>query len=116
MALTYYMDVHVPAAITEGLRRRAIDVLTSQDDGSREADDEFLLERATQLARVLVSQDKDLLKIAAARHAGGREFAGLVFVPQQGTSFGQVLDDLQLVAECCTKEELSNRVLYIPLA
>ena len=38
-----YMDVHIPAAITEGLRRRGIDVLTSQDDGTREAADEVLL-------------------------------------------------------------------------
>jgi hypothetical protein len=34
MPLPVYMDVHVPAAITAGLRRRGIDVLTSQEDGS----------------------------------------------------------------------------------
>jgi len=43
MALRFYMDMHVPAAITQGLRRRGIDVLTSQEDGTREADDEVLL-------------------------------------------------------------------------
>ena len=48
MALSYYMDVHVPIAITEGLRRRGIDVLTSQEDGTREVDDETLLERASE--------------------------------------------------------------------
>ena len=30
------MDVHIPAAITAGLRLRDIDVLTSQEDGTRE--------------------------------------------------------------------------------
>jgi Domain of unknown function (DUF5615) len=49
MALPLYMDVHVPAAITAGLRRRRIDVLTSQEDGSDRWPDDRLLERATQL-------------------------------------------------------------------
>jgi hypothetical protein len=47
MALRLYMDVHVPAAITDGLTRRGTDVLTSQEDQSREFDDEKLLDRAT---------------------------------------------------------------------
>ena len=49
MPFAVYMDVHVPLAITEGLRRRGIDVLTSQEDETTEEDDEFLLERATAL-------------------------------------------------------------------
>ena len=36
MTLRYYMDVHVPSVITESLWRRGIDVLTSQEDGTRE--------------------------------------------------------------------------------
>jgi predicted nuclease of predicted toxin-antitoxin system len=72
MALRYYMDVHIPMALTEGLRRRGVSVLTSQEDGTRQADDESLLERATQLDRILVSQDKDLLRIAAAWQTSGR--------------------------------------------
>jgi predicted nuclease of predicted toxin-antitoxin system len=58
------MDVHIPAAITAGLRRRNIDVLISQEDGTREVDDVLLLQRATALGRVLFSQDQDLLHIA----------------------------------------------------
>jgi len=58
VSLPLYMDVHVPAAITQGLRRRGVDVLTSQEDGTRRASDDELLARATQLARILVSQDQ----------------------------------------------------------
>ncbi len=47
MALGLYMDVHVPSAVTEGLHRRQIDVLTSQEDGTREDQDEHVLARAT---------------------------------------------------------------------
>jgi predicted nuclease of predicted toxin-antitoxin system len=61
VAIRFYMDVHVPAGITGALRRRGIDVLTSQEDGTREVADDALLERAGELDRVLVSQDTDLL-------------------------------------------------------
>jgi len=30
MAINYYMDVHVPYAVTMGLRMRGVDVLTAQ--------------------------------------------------------------------------------------
>jgi hypothetical protein len=35
------MDHHVDAAITEGLRRRGVDVLTSREDGTTTWDDEL---------------------------------------------------------------------------
>ena len=54
MALALYMDVHVPSAVTEGLRRRGVDVLTSQEDGTREAKDEALLLRATARLKTLL--------------------------------------------------------------
>ncbi|MCO6454134.1 MAG: DUF5615 family PIN-like protein [Pirellulaceae bacterium] len=55
MSLRFYMDVHVPAAITQTLRRRQVDVLTSQEDGTREATDDDLLRRAVTLDWVLFS-------------------------------------------------------------
>jgi hypothetical protein len=57
------MDVHVNAAISTGLKRRGIIVLTAQEDGSRRFADAQLLDRATALQRVLFSQDEDLLAI-----------------------------------------------------
>lgn len=57
MTLRLYMDHHVPAAITEGLRSRGVDVLTALDDGTEEFEDPPLLQRATELDRVLFTQD-----------------------------------------------------------
>jgi predicted nuclease of predicted toxin-antitoxin system len=74
-----YMDVHVPSAITEGLRRRGIDVLTSQDDGTREASDEILLTRATGFDRLLFTQDEDFLTLAPSWQSSGRSFTGIAF-------------------------------------
>jgi hypothetical protein len=48
-----YMDVHVPAAVTQALRLRGVDVLTAQEDNARRLLDDELLDRATALGRVL---------------------------------------------------------------
>src|SRR5262245_26136876 len=61
------MDVHVRRAVTLALRLRSIDVLTAQEDGAAELDDDQLLHRATELGRVLVSEDEDLLREGASR-------------------------------------------------
>ena len=64
------MNHHVPAAITEGLRRRSVDVLTAFEDGASLWDDEKLLARATELGRVLFSQDEDLLAVIVSEGRG----------------------------------------------
>ena len=61
------MDVHIPYAITTQSRLRGIDVLTSQEDGTQELDDSKLLDRASALGKILVTQDDDLLREASAR-------------------------------------------------
>ena len=82
MAVCFYMDVHISQAITDGLRRTGIDVLTAQEDGGDELEDPDLLDRATHLNRVLFSHDDDLLKIAASYQQSGKFFAGIVYVHQ----------------------------------
>jgi len=44
-----YLDVHVPAAIAAELRRRGVDVLTAQEDGATELEDDDLLIRASSI-------------------------------------------------------------------
>jgi predicted nuclease of predicted toxin-antitoxin system len=115
MPLLYYMDVHIPAAITAGLRRRGIDVLTSQEDQTRRAADEALLRRATELDRLLFSQDSDLLQLARRWQTEGQIFAGLVFAHEERTSIGRCIDDLELIAQSCSRDEVVNQVIFIPL-
>jgi len=115
MPLAIYMDVHVPIAITEGLRRRNIDVLTSQEDGTTELDDEPLLARATELGRLLFTQDQDFLRFSPRWQQSGRLFVGILYAHQQGASLGRLVEDIELVAACGEPQELSNRVTYLPL-
>lgn len=51
----------------EGLRLRAVDVLTAQEDDAGCLVDTALLDRATALGHVLFTQDEDLLRDAAER-------------------------------------------------
>jgi predicted nuclease of predicted toxin-antitoxin system len=55
------MDEHIHRAITIGLRLRGIDVLTVQEDGRAGVSDPLVLDRATELNRVLFTQDDDFL-------------------------------------------------------
>lgn len=82
MPLAFYMDHHVPRAITLGLRLRGVDVLTAYEDGASEREDAAILDRAGELGRVLFTRDDDLLAEAAKRHRQGISFHGVIYAHQ----------------------------------
>jgi Domain of unknown function (DUF5615) len=116
MPRVFYMDVHVPSAVTAGLRLRGVEVLTSQEDGTQESDDEAILRRATELGFVLFTQDDDLLAIASRQQQRSQEFSGVVYCHQLGCGIGGIIEDLELLACCADADELHNRVVYLPLS
>jgi predicted nuclease of predicted toxin-antitoxin system len=109
-----YMDVHVHSAITRGLRTRGVDVLTAQEDSAAELDDPLLLDRATELRRVLVTQDRDFLGEGARRQRSGEPFAGILYAPQSTAAIGIYIRDLELIALASEPHELADRLLYLP--
>jgi hypothetical protein len=114
MGVALYMDVHVPGPITRQLRRRAVDVLTAQDDGRGEALDDHLLQRATELRRLLFTQDV-LFRVEAENwQRQGREFAGLAFGPQLGGTIGQYVEDLELIAKASELDDWRNIIQFLP--
>jgi len=115
LSVALYLDVHVRRAVTIALRLRAIDVLTSQEDGAAELDDERLLDRATELGRVLVSQDEDLLREGAKRLRERKDFSGIIYAHQLRITVGQMVEDLELIARATSHEEWRGRIEYLPL-
>ncbi len=109
------MDVHIPRAITPQLRRRGVDVLTSQEDGTQTLDDSRLLDRASDLGRVLVTQDDDLLREAASRQNKEMPFLGVIYAPAFGVTLGEMVVDLELICRVSKHEEWVSRVEYLPL-
>lgn len=113
--LRLYMDENVHGAITRGLRQRGIDVWTAQGDLPAGTDDPLVLNRATELGRVLFSQDTDLLREAARRQQYGEPFAGVIFAEQSVVPVGQCIQDLELITRAAQPEDLVNAVYFLPL-
>jgi hypothetical protein len=104
------MDVHVRRAVTAALRLRTVDVLTAQEDGAAEFDDDRLLRRATELGRVLVSQDEDLLREGARCLQEHKDFSGIIYSHQLRITIGQMVEDLDLIARATSPDEWWGRI------
>jgi hypothetical protein len=115
VSVRLYMDVHIRRAITDGLLLRKVDVLTAQNDETAELDDPELLDRATELGRVLFSQDDDLLREAKRRQQSGELFSGVIYAHQLNITIGQCISDLELIAKASEPEEWTNCTVYLPL-
>jgi Domain of unknown function (DUF5615) len=114
VAVQLYMDVHVPQAITDQLRRRDIDVLTAIEDDSDTLLDDQLLERAYLLGRVLFTQDIRFKAMAEEWQRQDKPFAGLIFGHQLGGTVGQFVKDLELIAQASEPNEWLNTIEYLP--
>lgn len=115
MSIRFYMDVHIRRSVTEALRLRGVDVFTAQEDGKADLTDPELLDRATALGRVLVTQDKDLLREAAFRQQSGKTFAGVIYAHQLKITISQFIADLELIARVGEAEDFVSWVEYLPL-
>lgn len=83
MAIRLYMDHNVPRTITDGLRARDVDVLTSFEDDTSKLEDPELLDRVTELGRVLFTFDYNLLQEAAKRQRNQVPFQGIIYAHRQ---------------------------------
>lgn len=116
MSVRLYLDVHVRRAVANGLRLRRVDVLTAQEDGAQRFEDSELLDRAHVLARVLFTQDDDLLREAVRRQQSGVAFAGVIYAHQLNITIGRCVSDLELIAKATDAEEWLNSIAYLPLS
>ena len=112
--IAIYMDHNVPRAITVGLRLRGIDVITAYEDGADDMDDSSLLDRATELGRVLFTHDDDFLAEATKRQQEDVPFGGVIYAHQMGTTIGVCISNLELISNIGEPEDLLNRVQFLP--
>ncbi len=114
MSVPLYMDHHVKAAISEGLRRRGVDVLTSAEDHTEQSDDDVILDRANMLGRAVFTQDDDFLTLANQSLMSGRDFAGVIYAHQLRITIGQAVRDLELIAKVLEPADMRNRIEFLP--
>jgi len=115
MAIAFYMDQHVPRAITLGLRLRGVDVITAYEDGASELSDPELLDRAGELGRALFTRDDDLIVEAARRQRAELAFHGVIYAHQLWVSIGTCIHNLEIIAKAGEPEDLLNEVKFLPL-
>lgn len=113
MSRPFYFDEHVHAVIAKGLRARGIDVLTVQEDGLAGSPDRVVFKRAQELNRILVSNDEDMLAIAAEDLRKGAAFHGLLFLIR--APLRQHIESLELIALLAGEEETAGKVWFLPL-
>jgi hypothetical protein len=106
--IKFYLDEHVNLAIASGLRRRGVDVLTTQEAGMLGATDEAHLILATNQNRVMFTQDDDFLRL----HAQGMPHSGIVYVHQR-TSIGYIVRGLILIYQVLTPDEIMNQLEFL---
>ena len=107
--IRFHLDENCDPRIAAGLALHGVAVTTTPQAGLLQASDAEQLGYAVAERRVIVTQDTDFLRIAAA----GQEHAGIVFYPDQGRSIGQVIRDLLLIWEVYEPEEMRNRVEFL---
>jgi len=78
-------------------------------------DDDQLLQRATELGRVLVSQDKDLLREGARWLREHKNFSGIIYAHQLRITVGQMVEDLELISAATSQDEWWGRIEYLPI-
>jgi hypothetical protein len=107
--IRFYMDQHIPAAVSRGLRQRGVDVLTAQDAERCGLPDDEQLKFATDDARVMVTFDPDFLGL----HAGGLEHAGIAWCQERKYTVRDLLHALLLVHSVLTSNDMRNHVEYL---
>lgn len=113
--IAFYFDENANGAIVEGRRGRGVDILTVLEDGREGAADPVVMDRATELGRVLFSYDEDMLILAQERQQAGAAFSGVIFARQRRVSVGVIVEDLDLIAHYETPEDCRDRVEFLPL-
>src|SRR4051794_9861664 len=100
--IRYHLDENIPPAVADGLRRRGIDVTTTNEASLTGAGDPDQLGHALTESRVLVSQDADMLRL----NASGVSHAGIAYCHPQSRSVGEMIRGLVLIWELLEAEDM----------
>jgi len=107
--IRFHLDECCDPAIADGLRRRNIDVTTTQELGLLEAEDEEQAAYGLAENRVVFTHDADFLRLQAA----GLPHAGIVYRAKDSLSLGEMIKRLVLIWEIYEPGEMANHVEFL---
>ena len=109
-------DADVHGAIISGLRRRlpGIDLVRAQDALPHGTPDPEVLAWAAAENRVLITNDRDTMVGSARRRvAAGELLPGLIATTYK-QSIGSAIENLILIAECLSEDEIRGQIMFLP--
>lgn len=108
MVIRFHLDENMPHVVADGLKLRGRDVTTSSETGLLGASDLEQFVFARRNSRVLVTQDDDLLSLAA----GDEPHSGVVFWSGK-RAVGQVIKALDALCYEVSAEDMVGRVRFL---
>lgn len=115
--LKFLTDENFESTILRGLLRRnpEIDIVRVQDHGLSNTDDPIILEWAAKNDRIVLTHDlRTMPDFAYKRVSNNQKMPGII-VMRPDIRIGTAIDNILLVAECMTPEELEGGVLRLPM-
>jgi predicted nuclease of predicted toxin-antitoxin system len=107
--IRFHLDENCDPRIVAGLRLYGIDVTTTPEAGLLHAADEDQLAYAVAHHRVIITQDADFLRLAAA----GQQHPGIVFHPCGRRALGPVIRAVHLIWEVYESKDMANRIEFV---
>ncbi|MBE9078760.1 DUF5615 family PIN-like protein [Romeria aff. gracilis LEGE 07310] len=110
-------DENLDNTIIRGLLRRNpnIDIVRVQDIDLSGEDDPVVLEWAADKGHVLLTHDvATITRYAYERLASNLAMPGVIEI-HTDASIGRVIEDLFMILECGTPEDLDGQIYYLPL-
>jgi len=115
--LSLLIDENFDQRILRGLRLRLpqLDYMIVQASGLGGVDDPTLLDWAATERRTLVTHDVNTMtKFGYERLSESLPMPGIIIVPED-LEIGRAIDDLEVVIECSTADDMENQIQYLPL-
>jgi uncharacterized protein with PIN domain len=109
MEIRFHLDEQVGKAVAVGLRLHGIDVTSAGEVGLLGSTDPTQLAFATGENRVLVTHDRDFLRL----HAAGVSHAGIAYCHQDKHTIGTLIRALVVIHGSASSEELRNAVAFL---
>ncbi len=110
-------DESLHGAIVNGLRRArpSLDLVRVQDVGLAATADPDVLAWAAAEGRVVVTQDRATLPDFASERVVAKQRMPGALVVRGELAIGRAIEELLIVIECSSDEELEGQVMYLPL-
>ena len=107
--LRFQLDEHMDGAVARGLRRAGLDIVTTHEASLMRAPDTVQLAHAHSAGRVMVTQDRDFLRL----HRQGVPHSGIAYSPRDSRSIGDLIETLVLMNAIFEPEEMIGRLEHI---